>query len=364
MQLDNQLMKRKIMKIESTSETVSKPSWKNAILLTITTLALWALPAVALADDFLCPNPESTFWTGTVNNDWFNSGNWTNQVPICPGPVYSYYASINTSPTAQINTGGASACSVTLGNAASDSGTLSVDGSNGGNLTTCSNLYVGYQGTGKLSITNGGAVTTTTDASIASATTSTTSSNGSATVDGTHGNTNSTWTVDDELDIGGLTNAAGGTGLLTVTNGGKVTAANVHAWKSGTLTGNGTVSTTSGMTIDGTLEPNWTLTITGNLSFGTFGAMQCSVTPDNLGSIDADVSAGATLNGKVSVTMTGTFTPGTRFTLLHAAGTLGNTKFSSQSIKFPTGQGFTPTITYDADNVYLCLVPTGGSACN
>jgi hypothetical protein len=62
--------------------------------------------------------------------------------------------------------------------------------------------------------------------------------------------------------------------------------------------------------------------------------------------------------------MTGTFTPGTRFTLLHAAGGLGTTQFSSQSIQYPTGQGFTPKITYDANDVYLCLVPVAGTGCN
>jgi T5SS/PEP-CTERM-associated repeat protein len=113
------------------------------------------------------------------------------------------YALINVSPTAQINTGAASACAVNLGNYASNSGTLSVDG-NGSSLTTCTGITVGNYGTGKLSITNGAAVTTNTVASIAWGT----GSSGSATVDGTNGNTHSTWTVHNELDIGGTTNAA------------------------------------------------------------------------------------------------------------------------------------------------------------
>ena len=52
--------------------------------------------------------------------------------------------------------------------------------------------------------------------------------------------------------------------------------------------------------------------------------------------------------------MTGTFTPGTTYTLLHADGGLTNT-FSSVSIRYPTNQCFTPVVTYDANNVYLYL---------
>jgi hypothetical protein len=118
--------------------------------------------------------------------------------------------------------------------------------------------------------------------------------------------------------------------------------------------------------VDGTIAPNWTLTINGNLSFSsTTATMQCNVTPGDLGSVDAEVSGTATLAGIVSVTMTGTFTPGTRFTLLHTSGgRYQDSKFSSQSINYPTGQGFTPVITYDTNHVYLCLVPNTGGGCN
>ena len=90
--------------------------------------------------------------------------------------------------------------------------------------------------------------------------------------------------------------------------------------------------------------------------------MTCTVTPTSCDNVN--VSGVAMLDGRFIVNMTGTFTPGTRFTLLYAAGGLGTTRFSSQSIQYPTGQGFTPKITYDANNVYLCLVPTAGTGCN
>jgi len=332
-------------------------SCKNVILLGVSAFALCALPGSRGAGDCV----YLAYWDTTIG-DWFNPLNWGpshNQVPDCGTCCgHPWEVDINNGGTAQIGSGTAEACEMFLGkDTAQQSGKLSVSG---GTLNQCGDIFVGNYGTGTLSITNG-SVNTQFGAHIAAQA----GSNGSATVDGT----NSQWTVTAGgagLNVAGTDASAGGTGLLTVTNGGTVTAASVHAWKSGTLTGNGTVSTTNGTTIDGTLEPNWTLTITGNLTFeGDNATMQCSVTPDNLGSIDADVSGGATLTGKVSVTMTGTFTPGTRFTLLHAAGgRINDSKFSSQSIKFPTGQGFTPKITYDANNVYLCLVPTAGVGCN
>lgn len=323
------------MKTKSTSQT-PRTLTRNAILLAITALALSAWPTVALAAD--CPNKSDTVWTGAVDHNWFNSGNWTNGVPICNNNVSST-AGINNGGTAQINYPNASACEVTLGANATDSGTLSVDGS-GSNLTTCRNISVGYQGKGSLSITNGGVVTTDVGASIAWGATSNTSSNGAVTVKGT----NSTWAVSDELDIGGTTNASGGTGLLAVTNGGTVTAMSVHAWKSGTLTGNGTVSTTSGMTIDGTLEPSGTLTISGNLTFANPTAnMRCNVSSTSWDR--AEVSGVATLNGKLSVTLSGLFTGD--FTLLHADNGLNNTKFSSYSFTY-TGC-LSPSIVYHYD---------------
>ena len=333
------------MKTKSTSQTPRTRS-KNAILLAITALALCAWPIVALAAD--CPNKGVTVWTGAVDHNWFNPGNWTNGIPTC-NDIVSSTAGINNGGTAQINYPNAFACDVTLGANATDSGNLSVAGS-GGNLTTCRDISVGYQGKGSLSITNGGVVTTDTGASIAWGATSTTSSNGAVTVKGT----NSTWAVGLELDIGGTTNAAGGTGLLTVTSSATVTAASVHVWNSGTLTGNSTVSTTNGMTVDGTISPNGgggTLTFGGGLSFSGLATTQCKVTPqDPSATPQVSVSAQVSLGGRLSVTMTGDFSSApTRFTLLHAASVdFVHRTFDSQSITYPTGQGcWIPQITYD-----------------
>jgi len=91
--------------------------------------------------------------------------------------------------------------------------------------------------------------------------------------------------VSGEVDVGGTTTAIGGSGLLSVTNGGTVTAANAHVYASGTLTGNSSVTTTNGTTVDGTVSPKGgggTLAIGGNLSLtsgATHATTQCKVSP-------------------------------------------------------------------------------------
>jgi T5SS/PEP-CTERM-associated repeat protein len=284
------------------SQTAKKLS-KNVILLSLTALALYASPGSRGAE--LCNQILFSSWATPGAGNWFDSSNWCGGVPLC----HSFTCI-----------------------------------SNGGKL------HVGYQGTGTLKITNGGLVSTTADADIAAGA----GSNGAATVNGD----TSQWTATGGLYVGGVNGSPGGTGLLTLSNGGKVSVANVYVYQSGTLTGNGRVGATNGTTLEGTLSPNWTLTINGDLTFtGTAATMQCNVTPGNVGN-DAEVTGTATLNDKLSVTMTGDFTSGpNRFTLLHADGALFG-QFSSQSITYPTNQGFTPKITYDYDrnNVYLDLV--------
>lgn len=62
---------------------------------------------------------------------------------------------------------------------------------------------------------------------------------------------------------------------------------------------------------------------------------------------------------RVSVTMTGTFTPGTTFTLLRAdAGRVNNSTFLFESIIYPPNQCYVPQIQYDMYSVYLYLSPT------
>lgn len=312
---------------------------------------------------------DTTKWIG-AGGDWFNAANWD---PRVPGP--STDASINNGGNAKIDQSGATAGSLTLGSNLGDSGSVTVDGANGGSLVVAQNcgtgslgaIYVGSAGRGTLTINHGGIITSGQGyiAALGSGGKGITDSQGAVTVDGA----NSLWTITGRcgawLFIGGNeTGVAGGTALLSVTNGGRVTISNLSAMPSvtvgisGTLTGNGTVTSEAGYMVTrvyGTLAPrSGTLFISGNLFlFGT-ASMACTVTPS--GADNVDVSGTALLNGRLLVTMTGVFTPGTQFTLFHAAGGLTpNTTFSSYSITYTPDPRFTPVITYDANNVYLNL---------
>jgi T5SS/PEP-CTERM-associated repeat protein len=321
----------------------------------------------------VCSSPAqatSTTWTGT-SGDWFTGTNWSNGVPTCSLDAY-----INNDGKAEINSSGATALSLTLGANTTNSGTVSVDGTNGGTLLVqgCPSapirgpITVGYQGTGTLTISNGGLVQSG-SGYIAASTSSSAASNGSVTVAGS----SSAWQIGDlntlhsVLFVGGNENGDGGTALLSITNGGTVTVQDngnelsATVGPSGTVTGNGTLDTSSSKfqqltDVYGTLAPNWTLTIGGNLRLESIATTNCNVTPQNSGSVDVSVSGTASLNGRLSVTMTGTFTCATtQYTLLYTAGTVTGT-FSSVSIKYPTNQHFIPNISYDANHVYLNLV--------
>ncbi|HZS55046.1 MAG TPA: hypothetical protein VFA65_11625, partial [Bryobacteraceae bacterium] len=213
----------------------------------------------------------------------------------------------------------------------------------------------GYGGGGKLTITNGGFVHTFFNPSIASQQ----NSNGSVTVNGQYQDgTKSQWLIASELEVGGTINGPGGTGLLTVTNSATVNAGSVHVYPSGTLTGNSTVSTTSGTTVDGTVSPNGggtTLTFdgAGGLQLNGTATTKCNVTPQDPSTTpQVSVTGQVSLGGRLSVTMTGDFTSApTRFTLLNAGSVNSSHRtFDSTSITYPTNQCWTPQIDYVTDN--------------
>jgi autotransporter family porin len=316
------------MKKKSASRTAQFN--KIIILLIVSGITLCASPTTVLADS--CT--QQTNWS-VSSGSWFVGSNWSAGVPNL-----NKSAQINNGGTATISSTGAESCDLTLGGAATDSGTLVV---NQGALNMSLDAAVGGYGKGTLTITNGGTVTAAL-AAIAAVS----GSKGAITVTGT----NSQCTLSGALNVG-----VGDTGLLTISSGGVLTAANVHVYASGTLTGNSTVTATSGATIEGTIEPSsGRLTIAGNLTFfGIAPVLQCNVVPASADNVY--VSGGtASLTGRLKVKMTGTFTPGTTYTLLHAD--VRNGTFSSTSIIYPTNQCFTPVITYDPNNVYLYLEPT------
>lgn len=346
---------------------------KKASLLIGCLVALaFASPAFAQTPT---PTPRTT-WTG-ISDSWFSCGKWDNG---CPNA--STEALINNGGKAAISTTGATAYALVLGENAGDSGQVDV---NGGSLVLLppavipegvypitGSIYVGNHDRGTLNITNGGTVSSWIGY-IAALSGEFLTSNGTVTISGA----GSTWTISANgraaLFIGGNGinpidgGDQGGTALLTVMDGGAVIVNNfasdtaaVRVGLSGTLTGNGTITTVGSRrtAVEGTLAPTGTLTIDSNLFLGTSATMLCNVTP-NANDI-VNVSSMADLQGRLSVTMIGTtFTPGATYTLLQSGG-LGplHFTFDSVSIKYgPNIQCFTPIIRYDANNVYLYLQP-------
>ncbi len=323
--------------------------------------------------------PTTTRWIGGSDGNWFNNANWDNGYPV----YYSTDALINNGGKTEINTPGATARNLILGTDPGDSGTVSVDGTTQGTLSTTpgcpgnapsgtGGIYVGYGGRGTFSVTNGGKVGSETGyiAALGAGVLGgyVRESRGTVTVDGA----GSTWTIgncsDYRLFVGASdANTDGGTALLSITNGGSVVVNNtsqsippVIVGLSGTLAGNGTL-TMNGPTIGssralvrGTVAPTGTLRINGSLGLFSPATTVCNVTPEAADRVD--VAFSAMLAGRLMVIMKGAFTPATtRYTLLHADGVRELT-FQSVSIQTPPNACFTPQITYDGNNVYLDLV--------
>ncbi len=180
------------------------------------------------------------------------------------------------------------------------------------------------------------------------------------------------WTsiaVATRFDVGGDMGTQGGIALLSVTNGGSITVSDgyLRMYSSGTFTGNGHITTSGGTTIhgtriDGTLSPSGSLSFYGDLTLTSTATTVSNVTPSGADNIEVHENSPAlgtaSLDGPLLVTMTGDFSSApTRFLLLHAEGGLLNTNFHNVSIKYPTGHGWTPHITYDppSDPHYVYL---------
>lgn len=126
-------------------------------------------------------------------------------------------------------------------------------------------------------------------------------------------------------------------------------------------TGGGTLNVTSSLTVG----PNSTGLLTlsngatvnaGSVTVGKSGTLEYNVIPSTSGDVSASGTATLSATSTLKVSMTGTFTPGTRYDLLHAGGGLSGT-FGTVSISYPHGQGFIPQINYASKDVYLVLTP-------
>jgi hypothetical protein len=228
---------------------------KNAILVAVAALALSTSSAFAQA--FCTVN---TNWTDGSGN-WFTAGNWDHGVPNS-----TTAATINNGGTAQIGSFlSANACSLTLGNDISNSGSVSINGSAG--LTVANSVLIGNKGIGSLTVATGGTVASG-SATIAAQVGEVWTSNGTVTL-----NAGSSWGITGNLTLG-AGNATMAFGV-TPTSAGKVTVSGTASLN----TGKHLIITFSAA--DYTPETRYTL-ITANVSrSGTFSASFIN-TPSNI----------------------------------------------------------------------------------
>jgi subtilase-type serine protease len=182
---------------------------------------------------------------------------------------------------------------------------------------------------------------------------------------------------------GSITGAGGslvkqGTGVFTLAGANGYTGTtNVNAGTlivNGTIASSGALSVHSGATVGGigtlpvttinaggTLSPGnsvGTITIAGNLTFVGAGNYIVEVSPAAADKTNVTGAPGtATLAGTLSaVGLGGSYTVGTKYTVLNATGGVSGT-FGSLAISGSFG-ATKPHIEYDANNVYLVLDPT------
>jgi hypothetical protein len=231
---------------------------KNAILAAVAALALSTSSVFGQA--FCTIN---TNWTAGSGN-WFTAGNWDLRVPDS-----TTGATINNGGTAQIGSFlSANACSLTLGNDISNSGSVSINGSAG--LTVANSVLIGNKGIGSLTVATGGTVASGT-ATIAAQVGEVWTSNGTVTL-----NAGSSWGITGNLTLG-AGNATMAFGVTPTPNsGGKVTVSGTASLN----TGKHLIITFSA----GSYTPNTRYTlITATVSrSGTFSPPSLINTPSNI----------------------------------------------------------------------------------
>jgi T5SS/PEP-CTERM-associated repeat protein len=284
-------------------------------------------------------NPGSN---GTVNVSGAGSA-WMNNGPINVADGFE-----GTTGSLHVMNGAGVSSSYSVVGGSGGTGTAAVEGQTS-IWTNGAQLYVGASGgNGVLTIAQGGRVTDSTGyIGFTGA-----SSIGTVEVDGI----GSTWANSGNLYVGGSESGAAGIGMLHLTNGGTANASAVIVWATGTVAGNGFIQTNNGITVQGMLAPDETMSITGNLTFVANAIMLSTVTPKTADNVA--VQGAAMLDGQLSVTLTGgPFTVGTQFTVLQATSGLNGTTFSTVSIITPPGVN--AQVIYDTNHVYLVIESSG-----
>lgn len=232
---------------------------------------------------------DSVYWNGPASGNWFLDSNWVwdNHHPgsADSARIDSAGPQIQSGETGTVdalligivNTGNLNVAgtlnsgSVTLGYNAGASGSIRVSG---GSWTNTGALFIGEGGTGLVNITAAGTVTSA-SAQVGHAS----GSSGTVVVDGP----GSRW----QLGSGNLDIGVGGTGSLSILNGGSVTSGNTTI---------GTDATGTGQALVSGAGSSWAST--GNLYVGNAG--QGTLTIKDGGSVSAVGGYVATLDGSNS----------------------------------------------------------------
>lgn len=257
-----------------------------------------ALTAVALAPAAHAGTPS---WVGNLSTDWFTAGNWS---PAAVPTLADDVTVDATSPHTTVINGG-TAASQLLFVGAIGSGNLAI--TNGGSLTSSGLGYIGFfangagtvsvdgtgsiwnntaglkignLGTGTLTVTHGGTVSAV-NTSVGSGA----GGSGTVTVTGA----GSTWTNSGDVSVGDL-----GTGTLTISNGAlAITAGNSIIGNLGT----GAATVTGGGTV-------WSAGANLVVGLGAGGTLQV-LQGGSVSTTSTDIGSGTGIHGVVTVDGTG-----------------------------------------------------------
>lgn len=206
-----------------------------------------------------------------------------------------------------------------IGTMPGSSGTVTVtgQGSLAASLFESDNIYVGYEGEGELSVSDGGNVVTSLSSFIGYQP----GSVGNVTVTGA----DSLWQTTGGLYVGGGADGPGGTGLLNIGAGGTVEAGSVQIWPTGTLSGEGRLVSGS-VSNSGTIKPGssiGTMTIEGNLTMQPGSIYEVEI--DNSGNSDLlSITGNLDINGgTVQAASAETITGTKQYTIINAGNITG-----------------------------------------
>lgn len=242
-----------------------------------------------------------------------------------------------------------------IGGLAGSNGAMTISGANARWNADNGSAVIGFGGAGQLSITAAGQLN-----SAGGFVGRNPGSVGAVTISGN----SSKWTSTGGVSVGlGPSNAAGGSGILTVNGQGRMFAPIINVGAGGTVAGTGTIEApvSNGGVVAPGASPGeaGTLTVTGAYTQTTAGDLAIEI-----GSSAADklsVSGAATLAGDLVVTLLGNPNPpdGTVYDIV-SAGSISGT-FTAVTVPSLPG-GRTLTVSYTATKVRL-TVGAGGASC-